>query len=386
MNHMENQEIVQQLQEVCERFRIPGRVCNYRLITSGNINITYEVVCELEQDGQTVRIPYIAQKVNQYVFPDPVRMMRNIDLVTQHIMEKNQRAGIYDRRTRLHFHHTAEGNNYFFTKKGDFWRLTNYVEDSIGFDETDDPRVLRMVGKAFGIFQAQLCDFDASQLTEIIPNFHNTAKRLETFFAHVEEDPCGRCGEVAEEIEFLRSHRTRASVLSQQYESGQLSARVTHNDTKSNNVMLDKATLEPLVVIDLDTVMPGLAAYDFGDAVRFAANTASEEEKDISKISLNLELYQAFAEGYIAATANFLTEAEIGSMANGALTIAIELASRFLDDYITGDRYFKTVYPGQNLVRARGQIALAKDMIQKFDQMEQIVWQIAGGCVHSSKE
>lgn len=380
MNEIENQQVARRLQEVCERFRIPGRVCAYRPITSGNINTTYEVVCESEQGGRTVRIPYIAQKVNQYVFQDPVRMMRNIDLVTQHIMEKNQRAGINDRRTRLHFHHTAEGKNYFFTEEGDFWRLTNFVEDSVGYDTTDDPRVLRMVGMAFGNFQAQLCDFDASQLTEIIPDFHNTAKRLDTFFAHVAEDSCGRCGEVAEEIAFLRSQRQRTSVLSRKYESGELPARVTHNDTKSNNVMLDKNTLRPLVVIDLDTVMPGLAAYDFGDAVRFAANTASEEEKDTSKVSLDLELYQAFAEGYIAATANFLTKEEIDSMATGAVTITIELASRFLDDYITGDNYFKTVYPGQNLVRARGQIALARDMIRKFSRMEQIVRRIAEGC------
>jgi hypothetical protein len=370
-------QIAAELQEVCQHFRIPGVVCDYRVMTAGNINTTFLVVCESTQHGMSIRIPYTAQKINRYVFQDPVSMMRNIDLVTQHIMDKNRKAGRCERRTRLHFHHTANRDNYYVTESGHFWRLSNYVEDSVAFNQTSDPKVLEMVGKAFGQFQAQLCDFDASQITETIPDFHNTAKRLDTFFAHVEEDPCNRCQEVQEEIAFLREQRIPASQLSQQYLSGQLPARVTHNDTKANNVMLDKNTLEPLVVIDLDTVMPGLAAYDFGDGVRFAANTAGESEQDLSKVSLDLELYTAFAQGFISATAEFMTQAELDSMARGAVTITIELASRFLDDYITGDKYFKTHFPGENLVRARCQIALAKDMMAKFPQMDAIVRRIA---------
>jgi hypothetical protein len=377
LQNKDDDNILAELQEVCRMFRIPGKVCDYRKLTSGNINTTYVVVCESVQRGMVVRIPYTAQKINRYVFHDPVSMMRNIDLVTEHIMEKNRKAGRSERRSRLHFHHTEDRKNYYFTENGDFWRLSNFVENSVAFDQTEDPQVLRMVGKAFGRFQAQLCDFDASQITETIPDFHNTGKRLETFFTHVAEDPLGRCGEVTQEISFLRQQRGETSRLSEMQCSGKLPTRVTHNDTKSNNVMLDEDTLEPLVVIDLDTVMPGLAAYDFGDAVRFAANTAAENEKDLSKVSLNLELYRAFAEGYISATAKILTKEEIQSMAYGAVTITIELASRFLDDYITGDKYFKTHYPGENLDRARCQIALAKDMIQKFSQMEQIVREIA---------
>jgi hypothetical protein len=370
-------QIAAELQEVCHQFRIPGTVCDYRIMTSGNINTTFLVVCESQQHGMTVRIPYTAQKINRYVFQDPVSMMRNIDLVTQHIMAKNRKAGLSERRYRLHFHHTADRKNYYITSTGHFWRLSNYVEDSVAFNQTTDPKVLEMVGKAFGQFQAQLCDFDASQITETIPDFHNTAKRLDTFFAHVAEDPCDRCQEVAEEIAFLREQQEKTSDLSQRYLSGELPMRVTHNDTKSNNVMLDRETLEPLVVIDLDTVMPGLAAYDFGDAVRFAANTAGESERDLSKVSLNLDLYTAFTKGFISATADFMTQAELDSMAQGAVTITIELASRFLDDYITGDKYFKTTFPGENLVRARCQIALAKDMMAKYPQMDAIVHRIA---------
>ena len=361
------------LEEVCNAFRIPGRLIDYHLITDGNINTTYKVICESGSGDSTVRIPYIAQRVNQYVFKDPVQMMHNIDLVTGHIMQKQASLGKNDRRYRLHFHHTADRKNYYITDNGEFWRLTNFIDDSIGFNSTRDPKVLKMVGKAFGQFQAQLTDFDASQLTETIPDFHNTRKRLDTLFAHVEEDPCGRCAEMAEEIEFFYAQKDRCSELSRSYELGFLPKRVTHNDTKSNNVLLDKDTQEPLVVIDLDTVMPGLAAYDFGDAVRFAASNAAENEPDLSKVSLNLELYRAFSEGYIQATANFLTKEEMETMASGALTITVELASRFMDDYITGDKYFKISYPDENKVRTRNQIALAKDMIRHFEEMDRIV-------------
>lgn len=367
----------EKLQDVCTAFRIPGKLVSYELMTNGNINTTYKVVCADGSGPSAAGIPYIAQKVNQYVFEDPIQMMRNIDLVTEHIMAGQRKRGPDSRRYRLHFHHTAERKNYYINDAGEFWRLTNFVEDSIAFNSTRDPKVLYMVGQAFGRFQAQLIDFDAGQLTETLPDFHNTRKRLETLFAHAAEDPCGRCSEMAAELEFLHSQTDRCSELSRSRELGLLPLRVTHNDTKSNNVLLDKDTLEPLVVIDLDTVMPGLAAYDFGDAVRFAANNTMENDPDLSKVSLNLDLYRAFAEGYIQAAANFLTEEEIDTMASGALTITVELASRFLDDYITGDRYFKIDYPTENRIRTQNQIALAKDMILHFDEMNQIVQETA---------
>jgi Ser/Thr protein kinase RdoA (MazF antagonist) len=307
-------------------------------------------------------------------------MMHNIDLVTEHILNKNRQKGINNRRTRLHFHHTADRKNYWFAggeEAGDFWRLTNCVEDSIGPENTHDPKVLAMVGKAFGQFQRQLCDFDASQLTETIPNFHNTPLRLSQLLRHAQEDPCVRRQEVEEELSFFRLQQENCGHLVRQWQQGNLPLRVTHNDTKSNNVLLDRETLEPLVVIDLDTVMPGLAAFDFGDGVRFAASTAPENEEDLSKVALDLSLYQAFAQGYIGETANFLTTEEISSMAEGAITITVELAARFLDDYLTGDHYFTTHFPKENLVRARCQIALAQDMMRHYDEMVQIVETVA---------
>ena len=380
-----NDNLQSQLEEVCRRFRIPGTIAGWQQLTSGHINTTYQVRCAHE-GRQTA---YLVQRVNTYVFRDPVQMMRNIDLITSHLMKKNQAAGITDRRSRLHFHHTETGDNYIFLgEEGqrEFWRLSNYVEDALSFDSSDDPKVLRMAGKAFGRFEAQLSDFDVEKLFEVIPHFHDTRLRLETFFAHVREDPCQRCGEVREEIDAIARARDFACQLNEKLDRGELFYRVTHNDTKTNNVLFDKDTLEPVNVIDLDTVMPGLAAHDFGDTIRFAANTAREDEEDLSKVSLDLKLFRAFAEGYIGETAGFLTDAELDSMALGAATITLEQASRFLDDYITGDKYFKTDYPGHNLVRARCQLALFADMMEKYEEMDRIVHQVAAEARKGEKE
>lgn len=372
---MTEKSLKDKLAFICEKFRIPGTLLWYKQKKSGNINATYEVMVKNgEETG------YVIQKINSYVFRDPEAMMNNIDLVTEYIMKKQKREqGEIGRRYRLHYHHTAEGKNFWRDDEndGEFWRLMNYIEDSVCFDATSDPKVLFMVGKAFGQFQVNLADFDASQLVETIPNFHNTRLRLERFFDDVERDEFGRCEEVQEEIKKIRALFGTACKLTDLLAEGKIPLRVTHNDTKSNNVLLDCITLEPLVVIDLDTVMPGLAMHDFGDAVRFAANTANEDEADTSKVSLDLELYRAFAEGFIGATADFLTQAEIDTMALGAVTITIELAVRFLDDYITGDKYFKTNYPKHNLIRARSQLALVQDMQKKYDAMNCIVNEVA---------
>lgn len=368
-----NSDIANTLRRVCTEFLIPGELVSYRHLTSGNINTTYYVVC---QDGAEQK-DYLVQRVNSYVFKEPEKVMHNIELVTDHIRRQNEARGIFGRRTRLHFHHTAEGSNYLILDEGEFWRLSNFIEDSLSFDIADDPKVLRMSGKAFGEFVRQLADFDAEKLYETIPHFHDTRKRLEEFLAHVEEDSCGRCEEVAEEIALIRESKELACKLNEMVDNGELPLRVTHNDTKTNNVLFDKDTLEPLVVIDLDTVMPGLAAHDFGDTIRFAANTAAEDEPDLSKVGLDLELFRAFAEGYLGAVGEWLTPEEIKSLALGTSTITLELAVRFLDDYITGDKYFKTLYPGHNLVRAKCQLALYKDMMNKMEQMQEIVEEIA---------
>lgn len=353
--------------QVGEQFLLKGELDTYGLITRGNINTTYWVKYKNPEKF------YIFQKVNTYVFREPRQIMRNIDYVTEHIRRKNQNT---DKRY-LHFYHTENRDNFWFDENGEFWRVYNYMTDTVTYQLSSDPKVLYMAGRAFGEFQTQLSDFDASLLFETIPDFHNTKKRLERFFENVERDEVGRVAEVREEIEYIASCREKASRLTEMLENGELPLRVTHNDTKINNVLFDETTKEPVVVIDLDTVMPGLAAHDFGDAVRFAANTAEEDEPNTSKVSLNLELYRAFAEGFVEATAGELSEAEINSLALGAFTIAVELGLRFLDDYITGDKYFKTNYKKHNLVRCRCQLALARDMEKKFDEMNKIVLETA---------
>ncbi len=355
-------EVIETLRFVGEKFRLQGELESYKIITHGNINTTY---CVKYKNPEKC---YVFQKVNTYVFREPVEIMKNIDRVTEHIREKHTDQNV----PALHYYHTTDGKNYWFGDEGKFWRVCNSF-DALTYQASSDPEVLRQAGRAFGEFQKSLSDFDATLLFETIPNFHNTKKRIEGFFANVEKDEYGRVSDVKDEIEFVRSHREIAEKLNILLENGIIPKRVTHNDTKINNVLFNKETGEPLVVIDLDTVMPGLVAHDFGDAVRFAANTAAEDEKDLTKVSFDLDLYRGFSEGFISEVADILTPEEIDTMALGALTMAIELGMRFLDDYITGDKYFKTTYEGHNLVRTRCQFALAADMEKKLDEMNKIV-------------
>ncbi len=362
-----------QLEKICRIFQIQGEMRACGLISSGNINHTYHVTF---QDAQHEK-EYIIQRINTYVFKDPCSIMHNIDLITKHIRKKLDCPSEETDRYVLHLLQTSSGENYYISENGDVWRMYPFITDSVAYDNCNDPQILRAAGTAFGLFQTQLADFDASTLHETIPNFHNTALRLKTFFEHIKEDPCGRVQELDEEIAYIRSMQEIASRLTNMLNSNEIPLRVTHNDTKTNNVLIDSRTNQPLAVIDLDTVMPGLAMHDFGDAIRFAANVAAEDEPDTTKVRMDLELFRAFAEGFIEQTARSLTEKEIETMALGAVTITVELAVRFLDDYITGDKYFKVNYPGHNLVRARCQLTLAKDMIRKLDEMNQIVEKIA---------
>ena len=370
MQSNSGENIKEKLALICKEFRIPGELILYRLIPTGHINTAYYVAL---YDGNEVR-QFLAQKVNWYVFREPVSMMRNIDLITRHIMDKERTL---ERRRRLHFHHTAEGRNYLILGEGEnaeIWRLYNFIENAVCFETADgNPEVLRMSGKAFGKFNRQLRDFDASRLVESIPHFHDTVYRMNTFFDIVDEDPLGRVKDAVEEIALIRENRAFAGTLCRQIERGELPIRVTHNDTKTNNILFDRDTLDPLVIIDLDTCMPGLACYDFGDTIRFAACTAEEDERDCSKMKLDLALFRAYAEGYLAETRDFLTGAECDSLATGAAVITLELASRFLVDYLVGDKYFRIDYPEHNLVRARAQLALFRDMMLHMDDMRAII-------------
>ncbi len=351
------------LKVIGQKFRLHGEIYSYEAITMGNINATYKVT--YMREDETLK-SYLFQRVNTHVFKNPVQIMENIDRVTSYIRER------CPGQVSLHFHHTDEGQNYYVQDGESFWRIVNYI-DSVTFNASDDLFVIEATGKAFGHFQTQLADFDGTLLHETIPDFHNTKKRLDTLFSHVAEDPCGRVREVKNEIEYIRKSSGAASELSVMFAEGEIPKRVTHNDTKCNNVLFDRKTKEPLVVIDLDTIMPGMSMYDFADAVRFIANTAVEDEADTSKVFFDTAKFRAFANGFIGATMGSLEPIEIQNLVKATFAITIELASRFLDDYITGDHYFKCVYPKHNLVRTRCQLQLARDIERKWDELEWIV-------------
>ena len=363
---------LQTFRELCDVFMLDGEIKSFDVISNGNINTTYDVT--ITSGGADKR--YVFQKLNIFVFKSPKKIMQNIENITSHISDKLEAEG-KSRDGVMHFAHTASGKNYFMDEQG-FWRISEYVPNTETFNTCDDLDRLRSAGKAFGEFQTMLSDFDATSLYETIPNFHNTRSRIAVFMRHVNEDPCGRVDEVKEEIEKIKSFKSMAVRLNELVDSQELPLRVTHNDTKINNVLFDKTTGEAKTVIDLDTVMPGLVAHDFGDAVRFAANTAAEDEPDLSKVSLDIDRFRAFAEGFIPEISSALTSIEIKTMALGALTMTVELAVRFLDDYISGDQYFKTLYRGHNLVRARCQLRLAEDMLDRMGEMNKIISEISG--------
>ena len=351
------------LKEIGRKFRLQGEIYSYDVITIGNINSTYRVT--YTRDDNSLK-SYLFQKVNTNVFKNPVKIMENIDNVTTFIRNK------YPDQITLHFHHTDEGYNYYVYGKDAFWRVVNYI-DSVTYDSTDDLGIIELMGKAFGDFQTQLADFDGSVLHETIPNFHNTKKRLDTFFAHVEEDPCGRVAEVRKEIEYFASIREKAQELSIRFANGEIPNRVTHNDTKCNNVLFDKKTKTPIVVVDLDTIMPGMAIYDFADAARFIVNTTVEDEPDTSKVFFDTAKFRALAKGFLEATRDSLEPIEIENLVKATFSMTIEIAVRFLDDYITGDHYFRCAYPKHNLVRTRCQLKLAQDIERKWEELEWIV-------------
>ena len=328
----------------------------------GNVNRTYKV--NFKQPDGTPK-SFLVQNVNTYAFRNPIGLMDNIDQVTEHIRAK--KPG----QLALHFHHTADRKTYV-VDGSNFWRMTNYVP-SVTFNAVSDLDILRNAGKAFGEFQMDLHDFDINRLIETIPGFHNTRQRYEKFIQSVQENKAGRADEVREEIDFLMSVQDLACKLTDLQMAGELPLRVTHNDTKINNVLIHPETSDAMIVIDLDTVMPGLMGHDFGDAIRFAANFVEEDCKDYDKVGVNLEVFRAFAEGFLSKTANTMTDKEVETLALSCFVLTAELATRFLADYLDGDLYFNTKYPGHNLVRTRCQIALAKDMLKKMDEMEKIV-------------
>ena len=360
---------------ILPRFRFDGRYEECQEILSGNINTTYHLTYRMP-DGS--KREYLLQRVNSYVFKDPVSVMHNIELVTGHILHAYEAQGIDSTRRMLRVIPTLEGEPMWQAGPDSFWRAYNYIDHATAYDQVTQPEHFYEAGRAFGEFQRLLTDFPAAKLSETIPGFHNTQQRFYAFVAAVAADRAGRADSVEEEIEFFFDRRKMMSALVREMKSGRLPVRVTHNDTEINNVMIDDDTNHAICVIDLDTVMPGTALYDYGDAIRSGASTAAEDEKNLDMVSMDIGLYEQFTRGFLSEVRDILTPHEIELLPLSVKVLTCELAMRFLTDYLDGDVYFKVRSPDHNLIRARNQMKLLTDMEGKFDRMTDICRNLAG--------
>ena len=347
------------MQQAIYHFQIMGQPDFCKSFGHGHINYTFLITTDSGKQ-------YILQRINTHVFKKPIQLMENVIAVTDHIRKK-----VDDPTQVLHFIPALDGKYYYRDERRRFWRCYEFVGGfCLEAPETDADFYESAV--AFGRFQEQLSDFPASSLHETIPNFHNTPDRFRMLHIAMDEDACDRLQYVQREIDFILEREHEAGTIQRMLESGELPLRVTHNDTKLNNVLLDMKTRKAKCVLDLDTVMPGSSLFDFGDSIRFGAATAPEDVQELSRMSLDLHRFEVYTRGYLEGC-HSLTRREIELLPLGAKIITLELAVRFLTDYLESDHYFKTEYPDHNLVRARAQLKLVQDMEAKWSQMERIV-------------
>ena len=359
----------QQIKQILSMFKYDGELYSCESYGNGHINTTYKVECK--NGDKNVR--YILQRVNNNIFPDTAALMENIDNITLFLKEKITKRGGDVLRETLNLVPTVDGKNYYTDENGGNWRSYIFIEDTVCYEKIEKSEDFYNCGYAFGNFQNLLADFPAERLHEVIPNFHNTPIRYETFNKAVEADICGRAKTVQKEIEFVNAHAQDMSFLTDMLKKGEIPLRVTHNDTKLNNCMFDKATGETICVIDLDTVMPGLRAYDYGDSIRFGATTGAEDEPDLSKVNFSISLFESYTKGFIKACGESMSEKEALSLPIGAKLMTLECGMRFLTDYLEGDTYFKTSRENHNLDRCRTQFKLVSDMEKQWDEMNEIV-------------
>ena len=344
--------------KVANKFALEGEVLEICPYGEGHINLTLLVTTDKKR--------YILQKMNTRVFPDSDGLMNNICGVTEHLKARGIET--------LSVVPTKDGKSYI--KGEECYRVYDFIENTVTYQTASDINVFRNSGKAFGEFQNYLAEFDASKLTEIIKRFHDTPNRFAAFKEALEKDAFGRAKDCQKEIEFVLSHENTYGIAMEGLKDGSLPLRVTHNDTKLNNILMDDKTGEARAVIDLDTIMPGSMLFDFGDSIRFGASTAAEDEKDLSKVHFDINLFKAYAEGYCGAVKDSITAREAELLPYGSYLMTIECGMRFLTDYLSGDTYFATKYEGHNLVRCRTQIQLASEMEAQFKEMGEIIKEI----------
>ena len=334
---------------------------------NGHINTTYLIT--------TNKGKYTLQQINTNIFTNIEGLMSNVEKVTHYIRKKARECGKDPEKCTLKFLSATNGKNYVMYQKNAY-RMYRYIDEVYTIEKMEDPMSFYYSGIAFGEFAESLKDFDASQLVETIKNFHNTVSRYNDFEKAVENDAAGRAAIVYDEIEFVKQRKGFTSLFVEQLENGSLPLRVTHNDTKLNNVLMDKNTGLPVAVIDLDTVMPGSYLYDFGDAIRFGATKAAEDERDLSLVNFEIDLFEKFAQGYLEKCGNSLTDNEIEMLPYASIMLTLECGMRFLGDYLNGDIYFKIHREGHNLDRARTQFKLVSDMEKNVDNMRAVIHKI----------
>lgn len=357
------------LERICAAFACEGAWISSCPIPSGHINDTY--CSEFEAAGR--RIKYVNQRINHLVFREPERLMENIERVTRFARERILEAGGDPDREALALVPTRDGKSFHRTPEGTYWRMFRYIDGARTYDRVEDLRHVYAASRAFGRFQRMLAGLPGERLHETIPDFHHTRKRFDAFLAAVEHDPLHRAAAVGPEIDFALARGRDAGEVVDGLASGLIPERVTHNDTKLNNVMIDDRTGEGVCVIDLDTVMPGSVLYDFGDSVRLGAATAAEDERDLSKVGFDLGLFDRLAQGYLDAARDFLVPAETARLAFSARLLTLECGVRFLTDHLKGDVYFKIHRDGHNLDRARTQFKMVAEMERRANDMESVV-------------
>ena len=356
-----------------ESFELPGGKRTAAPFGNGHINSTFLITI----DGAAEK--YILQRINSYVFVRPKEVMENMIHITEYLQERIREEGGDPDRETIRLVRSVSGEPWVQDEEGEIWRVMLCVPDAVSPELPDDPGILEECGKAFGCFARRLKDYPAASLHETIRAFHNTPERLRQLEEAAAADSCGRLKDVAEEMAFAEAREAETRVLVEKHAAGKLPLRVTHNDTKVNNVLLDRETGKAVCVVDLDTVMPGLLAYDFGDAIRVGACSAEEDEQDLSRVRLELPKARAFARGFLSEMKGAMDEEELLSLEAGARLMTFECGMRFLADHLNGDKYFKIHRPGQNLDRARAQFALLADMEKHQKEMTDMLRELYAG-------
>jgi len=356
------------IREIVSHFNIKGEFLEFESVNTGHINDSYLIkTTSFDHPG------YFLQWINSYIFKDVEGLMNNISVVTNHLAGKLAENEALAFKV-LEIIPCTDGKKYYHDTHGQYWRLYTYIENMHGYDVVENTKIAYEGGKAFGIFMSLLADLPANRLIEIIPDFHNMEKRLDTFYKSLAVNPIDRVKGIPAQIDFVKKRAEQMLIIPTLIKQGKLPVRITHNDTKFNNILFD-ATERAMCIVDLDTVMPGSILFDFGDAIRTGANTAIEDEKDLTRVDLNIPIYEAYTSGFIKSTRHTLTEVEINHLAFSARFMTFIIGLRFLTDFVDGDPYFRTSYPEHNLDRAKVQFRLVEAMERNAKKMQEIVLQ-----------